>query len=236
MGSLVQYQLDDGIATLTMDDGKANVMSRQMLDEINAALDRAESEADVVVLAGRERFFSGGFDLAAFQRGGEEVLTVLEQGARLTERMLGFPQPVVAACTGNAVAMGAFLLLSADLRIGVDGDFRYHINEVRIGLTLPRFAIEVARQRLAPAHLQRAAVTGQPYAPREAVAAGFVDELAAPESLAATAREHAADLLRVDAGSFTATKRRLRHDTLEALGRAIRDDIADWRGRLDGGG
>lgn len=224
----IRYTFADGVATITMDDGKANALSVAMIAELNAALDRAEADAAVVVLAGRERFFSGGFDLAVFQRDPQELREMLEAGARLTERLLAFPRPVVAACTGHAVAMGVFLLLSTDARIGVDQGARFHINEVLVGLTLPRFAIEVSRQRLAPAHLNHAAITAHPYTPAEALQAGFLDAIVPAESLLATAQARAEALLKVNAGAFTATKLRLRAGSLAALRQAIDDDVAEW--------
>src|SRR5215212_5979254 len=103
-----------------MDDGKANVMSLPMLQALNGALDRAQADSATVVLTGRSGMFSGGFDLAVFKTDPQALLAMLEAGARMAERVLSFPLPVVAACTGHAIAMGAFLLLSADVRIGVD--------------------------------------------------------------------------------------------------------------------
>ena len=228
METLVRYELADGIATLSMDDGKANVMSLRMLQALNAAFDRAQADKAVVLLVGRERIFSGGFDLGAFKRDREELYGMLAAGARLAERLAAFPRPIVAACTGHAIAMGAFLLLSADLRIGPDRDARVHINEVQIGMTLPWFAIEVCRMRLAPPALNRAMLTAEPYFPQQALAAGFFDELAAPETLLSVARERAAALVKLDAGSFTATKQRVRQHTLEALRDAVQKDLADW--------
>ena len=151
MQELVSYRLGDGIATVTMDDGKANVMSLRMLQALNGALDRAEADLATVVLTGRPGMFSGGFDLAVFKTDPQALFAMLEAGARLTERALVFPRPIVAACSGHAIAMGAFLLLSTDVRIGIDADARIQVNEVQIGLSLPRFAIEVCRQRLTPA-------------------------------------------------------------------------------------
>lgn len=226
--AIVTSEISDGIATITMDDGKANAMSLRMMQEVNAALDRAQADKAVVVLTGRARMFSGGFDLSVFSRGQEELFQMLEAGALLTERLLSFPRPVVAACTGHAVAMGAFLLLSADVRIGVDQGARIHVNEVQIGLTVPRFAIEVCRQRLSPAHLSHAVVTAEPYSPQQAVSAGFFDDIVPAESIAAAARGRAEGLLKLNAEAFTATKLRLRRNTLEALREAIREDIAEW--------
>lgn len=232
MNSLVAYELSAGIATLTMDDGKANVMSVSMLAALGAALDRAQADDAAVLLSGRPGMFSGGFDLAVFKRAPDEQLRMLEAGARLTERLLSFRRPVVAACTGHAIAMGVFLLLSADLRVGVDQGARIQVNEVQIGLTLPRFAIEVCRQRLAPAQLNLAAATAWPYAPDAALRAGFLDELAPADAVLAAARAQAQRLLGLHAEAFAATKLRLRQATLDALRAAIRDDVAGWSERL----
>lgn len=236
MSTLVQYDFSDGIATLTLDDGKANAMSVQMMQALNSALDRAEADRAVVVLTGRERMFCGGFDLGVFKRERSELLRMLEDGARLSERLLAFPQPVVAACTGHAVAMGVFLLLSTDLRLGVDQGAKILINEVQIGLTLPHFAIEVCRQRLAPAHVHHAITTATPYTPQQALAAGFLDALVPAESLAQVAHSRAQDLLKLHRGAFTATKLRLQRQTLLAMQAAIRDDVADWQANLQVGG
>jgi enoyl-CoA hydratase len=232
MNTLITYELSDGIATLTMDDGKANVMSLAMLQALNAALDRAQADQAAVLLTGRAGMFSGGFDLAVFKRTPEEQFRMLEAGALMTQRLLSFPLPLVMACSGHAIAMGAFLLLCADARIGVDQGARIQINEVQIGLTLPRFAIEVSRQRLAPAHFNLAAGTAEPYAPQQAVVAGFLDEIVPADTLAVVARERAGRLLKLHAEAFAATKLRLRHGALEALREAIREDLVDWAARF----
>jgi enoyl-CoA hydratase len=148
MSELLRYESGDGIATITMDDGKVNALSVSMLQALHGAFDRAQSEQVVVVLTGREGFFSAGFDLKVFAGGDvEQVLEMLNLGATLCERMLSFQRPVIVACNGHAVAAGSFLALSADVRIGVDGPFRLGLNEVKIGLTMPWFAIELARHR-----------------------------------------------------------------------------------------
>ena len=232
MDRLLDYELADGVATITLDDGKANVMSVAMLQAVSAALDRAEAERAAVLLSGRPGMFSGGFDLAVFKRAPAEQLQMLELGARLTGRLLAFPRPVVAACTGHAIAMGAFLLLCCDLRIGVDDGARIQVNEVQIGLTLPGFAVEVCRQRLAPARLDVAALTAQPHTPQEALTAGFLDEIVAAPALAAAARERAVRLAGLPAAAYAATKLRLRRSALAALRAAIDDDVAEWTARF----
>jgi enoyl-CoA hydratase/carnithine racemase len=224
MPPLVSYDLADGIATLTMDDGKVNAMSVPMLEALHQALDRAAADRAVVLLTGRPGLFSAGFDLKVFPQGRGPTLAMLRLGATLAERILSFPLPVVAACSGHAYPMGAFLLLSADRRLGAAGEFRIGLNEVAIGMTLPLFAVEIARQRLAPAYFHRS-VTGDLYGPDEAVTAGFLDEVVAPGELAARSRDVARGLACVDFEAHAATKLRVRGASLAALRAAIEAEL-----------
>jgi enoyl-CoA hydratase len=210
-----------------------NVMSLAMLRALNAALDRAQADNTVVLISGRPEVFCAGFDLAVFKRDKAELVAMLTAGARLTERVLSFPSPVVIACGGHAIAMGVFLLLSADIRIGVaDAASKLCVNEVQIGMTLPRFAVEVVRQRLTPANFNRAAITAEPYNPQQGVEAGFLDYAVPAAELISTAQEKAAALGKLDRAAHTATKLRARDTTLQALRAAIAADIEDWNSRL----
>jgi len=231
----LSYVIDDGIATISIDDGKANVMGIPMLSAINAALDRAEADQAAVVIQGRPGMFSGGFDLAVFKRDPQELYEMLKSGAELTERVLSFPHPVIAVCTGHAIAMGAFLLLSSDLRIGTMPEARIQVNEVQIGFNLPYFAIEVCRQRLSPAHFSLATLTAAPYSQTQAVEAGFLDELTSPDDLPGVLQARKAQVRSLEPSAFKATKLRLRETTLSLLRQAIVKDLADWsRGAQEG--
>ncbi len=218
MTTLTTYELADGVATITMDDGKVNALSLAMLAELAGRFDQAQADEAVVLLTGRERTFSAGFDLRCEAERWPEMLAA---GAGLAERMLSFPRPVVAACTGSAIAMGGFLLLSADHRIGLRGDFRVGLNEVAIGLTLPWFGIEIARHRLTRPYFDRCTVTGVIVGPEEAQAAGFLDRLVAAGELPAAALAAAAELAGVDPVAHAATKLRVREPVLAG----VRDGI-----------
>jgi enoyl-CoA hydratase len=234
--SLVSYLCEDSIATVTMDDGKVNVLSPQMIRELESALDIAEQEAGVVVLTGREGRFSGGFDLAVLTGGGEPAIAMLDAGFGLAERLLRFPRPVVAACNGHAIAMAAFLLNSVDYRIGAAGAYRITANEVALGLTMPHAAVEICRQRLTPAHFHRAVSLAEVYSPAGAVEAGFLDEIVAPAELAATARARAEQLLTLDPAAHVATKLRMRERALLNLRSARAADNAELHQRFAAGG
>jgi enoyl-CoA hydratase len=225
----LSYELRDGIATISMDDGKSNVLSTGMFTEINRALDRATTDRAVVVLSGREGVFSAGFDLRVLGAGGTDAYTMVRTGFELAERLLSLPVPVVIACTGHAIAMGAFLLLSGDYRVGAAGPYRIGANEVAIGITMPFFGVEICRQRLAPAHFQRAVINAEMYRPDDAVAAGFLDRVVAPSQLGDAARAAAGELAKLDVGVHTATKLRARAHALEAIRAAIAADDAAFR-------
>jgi enoyl-CoA hydratase len=226
-GTSVDYHLRDGVATVTMDDGKVNVLSPGMLAAVGAALDRASDDGAVVVLTGRDGAFSAGFDLAVLRAGGPEAVSMLLAGFELAERLLSFPQPVVVACSGHALAMGSFLLLSVDYRVGADGPYRIGANEVAIGLTMPRFGVEICRQRLTPACFNRAVVNAEIFSPADAVTAGFLDAVVAPSDLSQAARAHATGLAALDRRAHAATKLRARDQARRAVRAAIEADAVD---------
>jgi enoyl-CoA hydratase len=196
-----------------------------MLTQLDEALDRAADDAAVVVLSGRERVLSAGFDLAPLRAGGSEGLTMLRSGFELAHRLLSFPTPVVIACTGHAIAMGVFLLLSGDYRIGASGPYKITANEVAIGMTLPHAAIEICRQRLTPAHFNRAVVLAEVYSPDNAIEAGFVDRVVTPDAVHDTAREVATELAKLDMAAHAATKQRARGPALQAIRAAIESEF-----------
>ena len=224
---IVTYEYQAGVATITMNDGFKNLISPQMLRELNKALDQAEKDSAVVILTGYEDILSAGFDLKVLKSGGKPAYTMLNGGFALTTRLLSFRTPVVIACNGHAVAMGSFLLLSGDYRIGVEGPFKIVANEVSIGLTVPATGIVVCRQRLTPAHFVRAAMQSEVYNPTSAVEAGFLDETVAPADLLQTAKATANRLTQLDLKAHYKTKMRARRKLIRALKRANRFDRLD---------
>lgn len=226
MADAVGYACEGGVARITLDDGKVNVMSIPTLEALHAAFDRAERDRLPVLLSARGRAFSAGFDLKAL-RGGEAVTVhrILNLGAELALRVLSFPGPVVAAVQGAAYPMGAFLVLGADLRLSATGDHPIGLNEMRIGLVTPRFAIEMARQRLSPAHFNRTVCLGEMFPPEEALRAGFYDRLVAPEALEAEAMAAARDLAALDFDALAVVKRRARGAAIDAVRAAIDEDL-----------
>ncbi len=219
---LVRYTQEDKVAVIAMDDGKANALSVQMIDELLAALERAEREASAVLLTGRPEKFCAGFDLKVMMSGPANAIALLSRGAELLLRLFEFPLPVVMAVTGHAMAGGILVVCTGDVRIGAEGDFKLGLNEVAIGMPVPLLAMELARARLLPTELTRATLLAQIYKPHEAKAAGYLDQVVAPEALAATALAEAKRLAALPRAAYTGTKQRLRAD----VARFIRDGHA----------
>jgi enoyl-CoA hydratase len=224
--TVVSYRKEGPVATVTMDDGKVNALTFPLIAALNEALDQALEDHAVVMLAGRQGRFSAGFDLKTLTGGGGEGPALLTAGFELSERLLSYPYPVVIACTGHALAMGSFLLLSGDYRVGADGDFKIGANEVAIGLVMPETAIEICKQRIPASHFGRVVVNAEIFEPSEAVSAGFLDRVVPAASVTEVASETAARMATLDMRAHTATKLRVRAGTLAAMRATIVSDEA----------
>ena len=224
MGDRTRLEIANGVAWLTLDDGKVNALSTEMLGEIAAALDAAEAAGAVVVLRGRDGMFSAGFDLKTFKKGPAETVAMLRAGADAIVRLLTFPRPVLSVCSGHTYPAGAFLVMSSDVRFCVDGPWRMGMNEVAIGLTLPWFAIELARHRLTPPGFARL-TTGALFPPDEARHFGYVDRILAPSDAEDAVSSEVARLLALDMPSFTATKLRVNAHAVRAIRDAVDDEL-----------
>jgi enoyl-CoA hydratase len=209
-------RIDNEVARITIDDGKVNAMSTQMLEEISARLQEASQEARVTVVRGRPGIFSAGFDMPTLSEGLEPSVEMMSAGMRTIMQMLAHPHPIVAACTGHAFPMGAFLMLCSDVRFAVNGEFKIGMNEVAIGLTVPRFALALAEHRLSRSGFAQV-TTGRLFTPSEAVAAGYIDHLVTEAELDRAVDAAADQLLLLDAKSYVGTKARINGAILETI-------------------
>ena len=227
MSDLVSTTLEQHHTFIAMDDGKVNALSFDMLQQINAALDQAREAGKVVILAGRPGKFSAGFDLSIMGQGGDAMLDLLRQGAALSQRLLNFETPVILAVSGHALAMGALTLLSADYRIGINGNYKLGLNEVAIGMTLPLFGVELARARLDSAHLNNAVGLAHLYDAVGAAEVGFLDEAVDEASLMPRAIAMAEQLAALDMEAHKNTKGRVRAPLNAALAQALEQELGN---------
>jgi enoyl-CoA hydratase len=130
---------------------------------------------------------------------------------------------VLTVCTGHAYPAGAFLMLAADVRFGVAGPFRIGMNEVAIAMTVPKFAVELARHRLTPPGFARI-TTAALFGPEEAVSLGYLDRLLQPDEIAEAVGLEASRLRTLDPASFAATKARINEHALRGVRRALDDE------------
>lgn len=214
----VTVELRDAVALVRLDDGKANAAGHPLIESIGAALGRAGSEARAVAIVGRPGVFSGGFDLNVIKTGDRAAIgAMVNAGARLLMRLWGHPQPVVIGATGHAVALGAFMLLTADARLATAGAFRIGLNETAIGMTLPPFGVALAKARLSRRHLVNATLNATLYDPEGAQAVGFVDTVVPADELVEATVARAAELAKLDSNAYAATKQAMRGAEIEAV-------------------
>jgi len=218
----MDIKIEKDIAVLTFDDGKANAVSHRFIDHMIEGLDKAERDAKASIIIGREGMFSAGFDLKEIQKGQEEAVALVNRGAHMLFRLFSFPQPVIAGCTGHAIAAGAFTLLACDTRIGVSGDFKMGLNETAIGMTLPVFGHQLAQNRLSKRHLTAAVIQSQMYSPKEAIDAGFLDSVVEPNKIMTACMETAAQLMNLP----TKTYGQMKIDTRKAPLKEIEASLA----------
>jgi enoyl-CoA hydratase len=224
---LVTYTAENKIAVVQMDDGKANALSKPMIEALLAALTRAEEEASAMVLAGRADRFCAGFDLRVMMSGPDAAKDLLRAGSELLLRLYAATVPLVIACTGHALAGGALVVLTGDYRIGASGAFKIGLNEVTLGMPVPLLAMEFARDRLSPQELAHATLMARIYEPETARQAGYLDAIVEPAEVVVRAKHEAERLGALARSAFRATKSRLRGASIAHIRASMEADMRD---------
>jgi|TARA_R110002072_G_scaffold25932_8_gene86353 enoyl-CoA hydratase len=214
----MNYELRNEVAIVSIDDGKANVVGHTFIDELNEALNRAEQDsAGAVILRGREGIFSAGFDLGEFKKGAEAGMSMVSKGMQLLIRLYSFPLPLVVACTGHGIAMGAFIILACDKRIGVRGKFKITLPETAIGMELPAVMMELTASRISPQYITRVVIQSEVFDPDQALEIGFLDEVVEVGALDDKAMVIAKQLAQLPGVQYAANKLLARKKTLLAM-------------------
>ena len=231
--SLIQTEdHDHGVRVLRLDNGKPNAISTPLSSELMALLEAAETEANAVVITGRAGMFSAGFDLGTMGEGPAAAAEMVANGGKLGLQVYSHPKPIVAAVGGHAVAMGLFLAMVCDYRIGATGKFKFQANETAIGMTLPDFALEFSRAALSKRHYDRVIVQSEIYGPEAAAECGMLDEVVAAEALEARAIEVATKFATtLKQPAFRNNKRMAHAPTIERLEKSIDANVKSLMGR-----
>ncbi|MCG8749768.1 crotonase/enoyl-CoA hydratase family protein [Tenacibaculum finnmarkense] len=224
MSALIDYTSEENYVIITLNNGKVNAISHEVIDSLNQLLDKAEAQKKVVILTGQPGIFSAGYDLKSMTTSPESALKLVTKGSKLSHRMLSFPTPIIAACTGHAIAKGAFLLLSTDYRLGAEGNFKIGFNEVLIGMTMHNAGVQIAKARLTPNYVNRSVNNAEMYSPKDAVTAGFLDKIVPEIQVLPTAIKIAEMFVKLNLKAHHQTKLKVRKTALRSLKKAIKKD------------
>jgi len=214
---MINFSINDDIAIIELNDGKANVFAKSVSEAIGDALDEAQSDAKATIIQSTGDKFSAGYDLSVMGAGEEVKNAMVLAGFGMLKKLYAHPQPVVAACNGHAIGLGAFVLLASDTRIGVEGDYKVGLPETAAGLPFTYLLLAVLQAELNPTFMKRAALQSQMCTPESAIQAGFLDALVPGDALQATAMQAAQQLMQLPQKQYGLNKRELRQDTLKNM-------------------
>jgi len=218
---------DGDVSIITLNDGKANVFSPEMSKAVSSLLDKVPEDKGSLVITGRPGIFSAGFDLKIISSGDSDaVASMVKAGFTLLARIYNFPRPVIAACSGHGVALGAFLLCCADYRIGAKGQFIVQANETRNNMSIPAPILEISKSRIAKTHWYRAILNAEAYPVENAIEPGYLDEVTDAENLMNRAMEVANDLATLGHPHYKITKDLDQKETLKRIRDAIGENTS----------
>jgi len=213
---------EDDISIITLDDGKANVFSPDMIQDVNECLDKVPLESGALIITGRQGMFSAGFDLKIISAGDmQATMDMSLSGFKLLSRLFSFPRPILAACSGHGIALGTFLLCCCDYRVGVKGDFMIGANEMRTNMVIPIPILELINHRVSSSPKYIAILGAEMYSIENGIGAGLIDEVVDAENLMETAMLKAKDLATMGHPSYTLTKELLIREPLKKINDAI---------------
>jgi enoyl-CoA hydratase len=214
----------DDISIIILNDGKANVFSPKMIQDVNECLDKVPTESGALIITGRDGMFSAGFDLKIISSGDiQATMDMSLSGFKLLSRIFSFPRPVLAACSGHGIALGTFLLCCCDYRIGVKGDYMIGANEMRTNMVIPIPILELISHRVTASHKYRAILGAEMYSIQSGVEAGLIDEIVDSKDLMEAAMLKAKDLASMGHPSYTLTKELFIREPLQKINDAISD-------------
>mgnify|MGYP001357291872 FL=1 len=218
MTELATLESKGDVSIITLDDGKVNVFSPDMIEQLNIILDKVPEDKGAILIQGKEGMFSAGFDLKVMQGGDTEAMSKMAAGGfKLLARVYSFPRPVVVACSGHAIALGAFLLCCADYRVGAKGEYIVQANEVRNNMSIPTPILEISKSRISKAHWYRAILNAEAYNIEDSIEAGYLDEVVEATNLSNRAMEVANDLATLDHPHYKMTKELDQKATLDKV-------------------
>jgi enoyl-CoA hydratase len=218
--------LDDGILTITFDDGARNAFDPDAFDEILHVFDEAGDDVRAFLVTGRPGALTAGLDVKYMASAGREgVRDLLLRFGRTWMRVWTEPRPTVLAATGHCLAAGTMLAMACDHAVAAEGEYAWGLTETQIDFELPDFGLALARANMRRDRYEDLLLPGRKVGPAEAVEAGFADELTPEDQVLPRAREVVQALAGLPPRAYAGTKRRLRQDTAEHVLAHLEGDI-----------
>lgn len=210
-----------------------NALSTELLSALREAIEQASRDgARALVLSGMPGIFSAGLDLPlllGLDRAGIEQLW--RELYALMKTLAASPVPIAAAVTGHAPAGGTVIALFCDWRVAAQGDFKLGLTEVQIGIPLPPVILSGLRRQVGERQAEHLAVGGPIVSPEEALKAGLVDELVAPDRVVDRTLAWCRNLLAVPPRAMLDTRCRARSDLValfEHPDEELRNAVDAW--------
>ncbi len=229
----IEVSVADGVLTVRIDrPEKKNAITSAMYATLAAALDRATADDAIrcTLILGVPGAFSAGNDIADFlavatsgQRGSLAVFDFLE-------RIIQAKKPVVAGVDGLAIGIGTTMLMHCDHVVASDTSI-FRTPFVDLGL-LPEAGSSLIGPRLMGHHRAFALLAmGEPFSPRQAMDAGFVNRIVAAGELEETALTVAKAIAAKPPEALAQSRALIRGDRADVLAR-MREEAKLWQARL----
>lgn len=213
---------ENNISIITLDDGKANAFSFEMLTQVNQLLAQVPRDSGTLVITGRDGIFSGGFDLKTLATGDMEKITKMVQlGYKLLLELYSFERPIVAAVSGHAIALGIFITCCADYRIAKNGQYVCQANEVRNHMDIPTQIMEILIARVNKNYFYPAVYHSDAYSMQDSIAVGFIDEVVEEDKFMSRVMDKAEELSSLPHPQYVNTKHFAQGDVIKKITDAI---------------
>ncbi|MGH2754675.1 MAG: enoyl-CoA hydratase/isomerase family protein [Actinomycetota bacterium] len=195
---MLEWELDDGIAVITIDHPPVNALDLELLEAFPRCLGEVEAAAPrAAILTGSGSVFSAGADLLrVLQEGESYIRRAIPHLAETFRSIFTFPRPLVAAVNGHAIAGGAVIACACDHRIAVEDGVKIGFAELRVGVPFPADALEIVRHVTGP-RFEEVVLSGRNYGVDDALDRGLVDAVVSPSRLMDAATEAAERLARI---------------------------------------
>jgi Delta3-Delta2-enoyl-CoA isomerase len=233
--NFVKVDIVDGIATVSLARGKVNALNNTLVAELLQCIETLATDGDIkaIVLTGRGKFFSFGFDIPEFLSFNKAEFTdFLTRFSGLYTYLFTFPKPVVAALNGHTIAGGCMLALACDFRIMISGRAKISLNEITFGASVFAGSTEMLRFWVGSAKATDILYSGAMYSAEEALDIDLIQAVSNEEQLIDRARRIADDLAAKPAPAFAGIKSLLRKPIADEMIRreaeSIREFVEIW--------